>query len=186
MSIINQTSKVFKELTVDFPIDVVLDKVSDMCNSPKDGFKFTGSDSILKIFTFSKSEFLSLGASYEISVKEGGLSKTVIGIEATRNVGSFDHAREISYANTAISDLFKQISNRLNPNFVEEVEQDPVLIEGKSFNFYIFLLIFFGILGVHKFYVGKTSEGVTRLLLFVLYPVWFIKDLFTINQWNIK
>ena len=48
---------------------------------------------------------------------------------------------------------------------------DNKIISGKDWLVCLILLVFAGILGIHKFYVGRTSEGVVMLVLTLTFLV---------------
>ena len=58
--------------------------------------------------------------------------------------------------------------------------QTPVATGSKSWVAALLLCFFFGVLGVHRFYVGKVGTGILQLLTFGAFGLWSLIDLILI------
>lgn len=73
---------------------------------------------------------------------------------------------------------------QINPSPPQTNSTPQVVKSAKSRGVYIILGLFFGCLGIHNFYAGYNSRGVTQLLL-VLILGWFVIGLLIVVPWVI-
>ena len=78
------------------------------------GYTLIKYDEFLNQFTFSGSEFLSLGVFIEVNLNYVSENKTSIEIEIRRKLGAFDNALEVQRANQHIQKLLYGISSFFN------------------------------------------------------------------------
>jgi len=122
-----------KSITIDFPIQKVKDAI---INVPK-VFKFTHfreSNEMFNTYTFSRTEFLSMGALINVNLTEVSKSKTQVNIEISRQIGAFDSWVEVSKANDHISGFINALASIIKngvpvtPQKNEEQSVIPVIV----------------------------------------------------------
>lgn len=99
-----------KSITIDFPIQNVKQAIMGV---PK-ALKFTHfreSNEMFNTYTFSRTEFLSMGALINVNLTEVSESKTQVNIEIARQIGAFDNWVEVSKANEHIQGFINALAH---------------------------------------------------------------------------
>jgi len=117
-----------KSFQVDKPENVVADALKHL-NLYTNKFKFESANEMLKQYTFSTTEFLSLGVYIDVNYSFVSENKTQITIEVRRKVGAFDKPHEISNANRHINELSECLSLSLNSDHLATKEKIQTLIK---------------------------------------------------------
>ncbi|MGL2986980.1 TM2 domain-containing protein [Flavobacterium sp. RSSA_27] len=67
-----------------------------------------------------------------------------------------------------------------NSNEKEELTSPAIVGSGKSQVVALLLCIFVGVIGIHRFYLGYTWQGIVQLLTLGLFGIWTLIDLIRI------
>lgn len=76
-------------------------------------YTLTNQNDMMKIYTFSSFEFLSMGAHIDISVKSKSESLSDLNFEVRRAVGAFDKSHEVANANIHLAALIKLVQKAI-------------------------------------------------------------------------
>lgn len=118
-----------KTVVIDFSITEIKNAIVKIPSQFDKNYTLDKQNDLLNQFTFSATEFLSLGVYVDINLNYVTETKTSIEIEVRRKIGAFDQTFEVQKANQHIQKLFTGISTLLTKqkqNAVTVDAQNPV------------------------------------------------------------
>ncbi len=159
-----------KTIQVDFSLEKVRNSVKNISLlDPK--YKIFSSNEIFNQYTYESYEFLSLGVYIDIHINSITNTKTEIAIEIRRKLGTFNESHEVTNANNHMFKMYDYLSKLMTlsddgiQNLKSKPLQQPVINKSiKNKTLAALLAFFLGGLGIHKFYLGKTTAGILYLL----------------------
>lgn len=115
-----------KTITLNQPLELVKEVVRDLDLATKvigkDGYLKHRADEFLNIYTFQKTELLSLGVLINITL-QGDDQTTQVHIELERVIGAWDKWYEVQRANGHIKVVLEAISFGLDPDKEQRLPQ---------------------------------------------------------------
>lgn len=102
-----------KSFQIDLPLARIADGIRTITQFDSK-YKFVKENDVLNQFTFSATEFLSIGVLIELTLKSEYENRTSVTIEVRRALGSFDKSHEVTLANKHISDLSDLLARSLS------------------------------------------------------------------------
>lgn len=100
-------------------------------------------------------------------------------VESSNTTVTYSNAKSVDVANTnnSINNVVSQKQASKIQKFVEKIERN---VGDKSQIAAALICFFVGVLGVHRFYLGYTTEGIIQLLTGGVCGIWTLIDLIRI------
>ena len=121
-----------KTVVIDFSIAEIKQAIVKIPSQFDKNYTLDKQNDLLNQFTFSATEFLSLGVYVDINLNYVTETKTSIEIEVRRKIGAFDQTFEVQKANQHIQKLFTGISTLLTKQKQIEVPFKTIDVFSKS------------------------------------------------------
>lgn len=115
-----------KQIVVDYNITEVKEAILKISKLDKN-YKLNNVNDVMKMITFSCSEFLSLGVYIDINYAFKSDTTTEICIEVRRKIGAFDESYEVSKADRHIQNILNTLTILLKNPVLEEKEEEKYI-----------------------------------------------------------